>query len=70
MMRRVEGQPGKPVAKSRPAPIEPGPLKDVRIYLSNLPSHPISEHITNTDWLRQFATQYGEVQVVDLVASR
>ena len=68
MMRRVEGQLGEPVAKSRPAPIEPGSLKDVRIYLSNLPSRPISDHMTNTEWLRQFATQYGEVQVVELVS--
>ena len=50
--------------------IDPSPLKDVHIYMATLPLHAISDHMSNTEWLRQCAMQYGRVQVVDLVASR
>ena len=70
MMRLVDGHFKEPVSKSRSAPIKAGPLKDVRIYLSNLPPNDISAHMTNAAWLRQFAGQYGEVQIVDIIASR
>lgn len=60
----------EPVPKNRTDPVPKGPLKDVRIYISDMPSFVILTHMTNEEWLRQFAEQYGNVQVIDLIKSR
>ena len=69
-MMRPDVATDEPVPKNRTDPVSKGPVKDVRIYVSNMPSFQIAPHMTNEEWLREFAEQYGDVQVVDLVKSR
>eukprot|EP00666_Eupelagonemidae_sp_cell4sb_P013787 gene13787-4888_t len=58
-----------PSARSKTPPLPLGSETDVRIYVRNIPPEQIVESMSNQDWLRELASSYGPVSMVELIPS-
>eukprot|EP00966_Prymnesium_polylepis_P094056 2177367-Prymnesium_polylepis.1 len=56
-------------ARSKSRAIQLGPPVDVRIYVRNIPPEQIVTSMSNRDWLRELASSYGPVSMVELIPS-